>query len=214
MNRSIADLRQDYTLYGLVEENCSANPFDQFELWLSQALNAQILEPNAMTLATVNAKGHPSARIVLLKGFDYNGFVFHTNYNSAKGQDIANHPWVSLVFWWGDLERQVRVEGKIEKASPDDSNGYFASRPIASQIGAWASNQSQVVSSREQLEKQFAYFQEKFKNEPITRPPHWGGYRVIPSLFEFWQGRRSRLHDRLVYSLTPENEWLRERLSP
>ena len=211
---NLSDLRLDYTLAGLTQADAHSNPFAQFSLWFSQAIEAKILEPNAMTVATVNADGHPSARIVLLKGFDERGLVFYTNYNSAKGQNITAHPWAALVFWWGELERQVRVEGRVEPISPEDSDTYFTSRPLTSQIGAWASEQSQVVSSRDQLEQQYKEYEQKFANETISRPPYWGGLRVVPHLFEFWQGRPSRLHDRLVYRLTEGSQWVIERLSP
>ncbi len=214
MNLSIANLRQDYTLAGLTEADADLDPFKQFSLWFSQAVKAQLLEPNAMTLATLNPDGHPAARIVLLKGFDERGFIFYTNYNSAKGQDLTTHPWAALVFLWKELERQVRLEGKVEPISPQESDAYFSTRPLNSQIGAWASAQSQVVSSREQLEYKFSEYEQKFTSERITRPPHWGGFRVVPHLFEFWQGRSSRLHDRLSYRLKGQNQWIRERLSP
>jgi len=214
MNQSIADLRQDYTLAGLTEAEAANNPFEQFSLWFSQALNSDLLEPNAMTLATLNADGHPTARIVLLKGFDERGFVFYTNYNSAKGQNIAFSPWVALVFWWGELQRQVRIEGQVEFASPEESDAYFPTRPVNSQIGSWASQQSQVIASRQWLELKYSEYEQKFANETIPRPPYWGGYRVIPHLIEFWQGRPSRLHDRLSYRLIEGQKWVRERLSP
>ncbi len=213
MNLPLADLRQDYKLAGLTEAQSLSDPFQQFSLWFEQALNAQLLEPNAMTLATIDSNGSPNARIVLLKGFSENGLIFHTNYDSAKGQNIAAHPQVALVFWWAELERQVRIEGTAEKVSAEDSDCYFNSRPLNSQIGSWASTQSQVVSSREELESRFAHYQEKFNNQPIPRPENWGGFRVIPYIFEFWQGRPSRLHDRLRYRLSNQ-QWLKERLCP
>jgi pyridoxamine 5'-phosphate oxidase len=213
MNLPLADLRQDYKLAGLTEAQSLSDPFQQFSLWFEQALNAELLEPNAMTLATIDSNGSPNARIVLLKGFSENGLIFHTNYDSAKGQNIAANPQVALVFWWGELERQVRIEGTAEKVSAEDSDSYFSSRPLNSQIGSWASTQSQVVSSREELESRFAHYQEKFNNQPIPRPENWGGYRVVPYVFEFWQGRPSRLHDRLRYRLSNQ-QWIRERLCP
>jgi pyridoxamine 5'-phosphate oxidase len=213
MNLPLADLRQDYKLAGLTEAQSLSDPFQQFSLWFEQALNAELLEPNAMTLATIDSNGNPNARIVLLKGFSENGLIFHTNYDSAKGQNIAAHPQVALVFWWGELERQVRIEGTAEKVSAEDSDSYFSSRPLNSQIGSWASTQSQVVSSREELESRFANYQEKFNNQPIPRPENWGGFRVIPYVFEFWQGRPSRLHDRLRYRLSNQ-QWIIERLCP
>ncbi len=213
MNLSIADLRKDYTLSGLTEAETSSDPFQQFALWFSQALGAQVLEPNAMTLATIDINGHPRARIVLLKGFDEHGLIFHTNYDSAKGKNIAVHPQVALVFWWGELERQVRIEGNAEKISTQESEIYFSSRPLDSQIGAWASAQSEVVSSRDELESRFVEYKKSFSDKPIPRPANWGGYRIVPHFFEFWQGRSSRLHDRLCYRLSNE-QWIRERLCP
>lgn len=214
MNFSIADLRENYTRSGLSEADAALNPLKQFRLWFEQAIEAQLPEPNAMTLATVTSEGHPSARIVLLKNFDERGFTFFTNYDGSKGQQLSHHPWAALVFWWAQLERQVRIEGKVEKVSAQESDEYFASRPVKSQLGAWASHQSQVIDSRDVLEKQFAELQEKYRNRPIPRPPHWGGFRVIPHLIEFWQGRPSRLHDRLCYRLQRDGNWHRERLSP
>jgi pyridoxamine 5'-phosphate oxidase len=214
MDFSIADLRENYTLAGLNEADADANPLNQFQLWFEQAVSAQLPEPNAMTLATLTPEGHPCGRIVLLKNFDERGFTFFTNYNSAKGKQLSHHPWGALVFWWAQLERQVRIEGKVEKISASESDEYFASRPLQSQLGAWASQQSQVVDSREVLEKQFAQLQEEYRDRSIPRPPHWGGFRVIPHLIEFWQGRPSRLHDRLCYRRQEDSSWLRERLSP
>lgn len=214
MNFSIADLRKNYTLAGLSEADADANPFQQFQLWFEQAVSAQLPEPNAMTLATLTPEGHPCGRIVLLKNFDEQGFTFFTNYDSAKGQQLSYHPWAALVFWWAQLERQVRIEGKVEKVSAQESDAYFATRPLKSQLGAWVSEQSQVIASREVLEERFAQLQEKYRDRPIPRPPYWGGFRVIPHRIEFWQGRPSRLHDRLCYRLQSDGSWHRERLSP
>jgi len=214
MNISVADLRKDYTLQGLQEKNADSNPFRQFQLWFDQALAAQIPEPNAMTLATATSDGKPSARMVLLKNFDERGFIFFTNYSSHKGQELAANPQAALVFWWAELERQVRIEGRVEKASDAESNEYFQSRPLNSRLGAWASDQSQVVASREVLEQRLQALQQKYEHEEVPRPPHWGGYRLIPHLIEFWQGRPSRLHDRLNYRRQEDSSWQRERLSP
>jgi pyridoxamine 5'-phosphate oxidase len=214
MNISIADLRQNYSLGGLHEDEADANPFRQFQVWFQQALEAGIIEPNAMTLATVNREGKPSARMVLMKDFDERGFVFFTNYESAKGRQLDENPWAALVFWWAELERQVRIEGAVEKVSPEESDKYFPLRPLNSQLGAWASQQSEVIPNREILEQRLAEFQKKYANQPIPRPPHWGGFRVIPVAIEFWQGRPSRLHDRLLYLLNEEGNWIRKRLSP
>jgi pyridoxamine 5'-phosphate oxidase len=214
MNLSIADLRQNYTRDGLTEANADRNPFKQFNLWFEQAIAAQLLEPNAMTLATVTPEGNPSARIVLLKHYDERGFVFFTNYKSTKGQHLEVHPRGALVFWWDVLERQVRLEGEVEKVPPEDSDKYFVSRPLNSQLGSWASLQSQVVESREVLEQRIAEFQEKYAEQTIPRPSYWGGFRLFPDLIEFWQGRPSRLHDRLRYRRLQDDSWLRERLCP
>lgn len=214
MDKAIADLRQDYTLEDLSETEVNSNPFVQFKEWFSQALSAKILEPNAMTLATTTKDGKPSARMVLLKDFDERGFVFFTNYNSQKGQELAENPQAALVFWWAELERQVRIYGRVEKISETESDKYFYSRPSNSRLGAWASNQSQVIESREILEQQLEELKEKYQNQDMPRPSHWGGIRVIPTEIEFWQGRSSRLHDRLLYTRIEDNSWKIERLSP
>ncbi|NEO25472.1 MAG: pyridoxamine 5'-phosphate oxidase [Kamptonema sp. SIO4C4] len=214
MNISVADLRQNYTKAGLREQEAHRNPLHQFKTWFEQALNAELPEPNAMTLATATPDGKPSARMVLLKDFDEQGFTFYTNYNSVKGQQLTANPWASLVFWWAELERQVRIEGRVEKLSPQESDAYFQSRPVGSQLGAWASEQSRVIPSPEFLEEQLTQYQKKYENKTIPRPPHWGGFRVIPVMIEFWQGRPNRLHDRLCYRLDQQGSWQRERLSP
>ncbi len=211
---NIADLRRNYTRTGLTETDADLNPFKQFQTWFDQALSAELPEPNAMTLATAIASGKPSARIVLLKGFDEEGFIFYTNYSSRKGQQLADNPWASLVFWWAELERQVRIDGRVEKVSPEESEKYFHSRPVGSQLGAWASPQSKVIASREELEKNMAELEKQYTNQTIPKPPHWGGYRLIPHELEFWQGRPNRLHDRLRYRQQTDGTWLRERLAP
>ena len=214
MNLSVADLRQNYTRSGLTEAEIDPNPFSQFYLWFHQAIEAQLPEPNAMTIATVAGNGQPSARIVLLKNFDERGFVFFTNYNSLKGKQLAANPQAALVFWWAELERQVRIEGKVVKISDSESNEYFHSRPQGSQLGAWVSNQSQVIESRAVLDCKLEDLEAQYQQQEITRPPHWGGFRVIPRTIEFWQGRPNRLHDRLCYYLRKENTWEIKRLAP
>jgi len=214
MNSSIADLRKDYALQALTEAEAHPNPFQQFQLWFDQAIAAQLHEPNAMTLATATKTGMPSARIVLLKGFDSRGFVLYTNYNSRKGQELAENPQAVLVFWWAELERQVRIEGRVEKVSESEADDYFQSRPRGSRLGAWTSNQSQVISDREVLEQRLQALTAQYQDQEIPRPPHWGGYRVVPSAIEFWQGRPSRLHDRLRYCQGEDGQWLIERLAP
>ncbi len=214
MDTSVADLRQEYTFQGLSETDVHPNPFEQFKTWFDQAVAAQLPEPNAMTIATVTADGKPSARIVLLKDYDERGFVFYTNYKSHKGQQLVENPWGAIAFWWAELERQVRIEGRVEKVSPAESDAYFHSRPKGSQLGAWASNQSQVIESREVLEQQLQKLKEEYDNKQVPRPPHWGGFRVIPSEIEFWQGRPNRLHDRLLYRRGEDGSWKIQRLSP
>lgn len=214
MNLSVADLRQNYTRSGLMEAEIDPNPFSQFNLWFHQAIEAQLPEPNAMTIATVAGNGQPSARIVLLKNFDERGFVFFTNYNSLKGKQLAANPQAALVFWWAELERQVRIEGEVIKISDSESNEYFHSRPQGSQLGAWVSNQSQIIESRAVLDRKLADLEAQYQQQEITRPPHWGGFRVIPRTIEFWQGRPNRLHDRLCYYFRKENTWEIKRLAP
>ena len=214
IDKSIADLRKDYTLENLNEEEVDKNPFIQFKVWFNQSVAAQLPEPNAMTLATCTPDGKPSARMVLLKDIDERGFVLFTNYKSQKGQEISVNPHAALVFWWAELERQVRIVGTVEKISSAQSDSYFEVRPPFSRLGAWASNQSAVISSRDVLEAQLIEFQRQYENQEVPRPPHWGGFRVIPQEIEFWQGRSSRLHDRLRYTLVDNGNWKIERLSP
>ena len=210
---SIADIRQDYKLKKLLEEDVSPDPFTQFNTWWEEVINAQILEPNAMTLCTASADGIPSARIVLLKGIADGGFLFFTNYNSYKSKDLSENPRACLVFFWKELERQVRITGVVEKTGAEKSDEYFNSRPQASRIGAWASPQSQVIESRDWLEKNNQEFTERFESNPLVRPSYWGGFILKPVTLEFWQGRRNRLHDRLQYQLT-EGNWRIDRLAP
>ncbi len=211
---NIADIRKDYKLQSLSEKDVNRNPFRQFDLWWREAVDSQIDEVNAMTLATANTAGIPSARIVLLKGYDDNGFIFFTNYNSHKSAEIKENPNACLVFFWKELERQVRITGGIEQISEKESDEYFYSRPLISRIGAWASDQSTVIDSRESLEEKFKTLEQTYSNKEIPRPPHWGGYRVIPSQIEFWQGRSGRLHDRIEYTLEESDSWTFKRLSP
>jgi len=210
---SIADLRKDYTQATLDEADALANPFDFFKLWFDQALNADLPEPNAMTLATVNAQGKPSARIVLIKGLDDRGITFFTNYQSRKGQELAQNPHAAILFHWTELERQVRIEGRVEMCSPEESDAYYLSRPAGSRLGAWASPQSKVIESRDVLENLVQKAHAEQDGDPKTRPPFWGGYRLVPDFFEFWQGRQSRLHDRIKYTKV-DGVWQIHRLAP
>lgn len=210
---SIADLRQDYTKETLNESDVDPNPFVQFQRWFDQAVNAELPEPNAMTLATASKDGIPAARIVLLKAVDDRGFTFFTNYNSAKGKELEANPQAALVFLWTELERQVRIVGTVEKITSEESDGYFFSRPHNSRLGAWASNQSEVIPNRDVLEQNLAALKTEYENREVPRPQHWGGFRVIPREIEFWQGRSSRLHDRLRYRFQ-NGTWVIDRLSP
>jgi len=209
---SIADIRQTYQKFELLESAAAADPYAQFEQWFQQALHSEVREPTAMTLATADAAGRPSARIVLLKGFDAQGFVFYTNYQSRKGQELAVNPHAGLLFFWPELERQVRIEGGVEPVAAAESDAYYASRPLGSRIGAWASPQSQPIS-HDALAQRVQDLAGELGDEP-PRPPHWGGYRLRAEHIEFWQGRPSRLHDRLVYALNAEGGWDLARLAP
>ena len=210
---SIADLRKSYERAELNEDASSAAPGQQFSKWLEEAIAAQLPEPNAMTLATVGSDSRPSTRVVLIKGLDERGIVWFTNYDSRKGKELAGNPHAALQFHWVELERVVRVEGRVEKISDEESDAYFHSRPLDSRIGAWASPQSEVISSRGLLVANAAKFGAQFLLQP-PRPPHWGGYRLLADRWEFWQGRRSRLHDRLRYTQQAGGDWLRARLAP
>jgi pyridoxamine 5'-phosphate oxidase len=225
MNNAIADIRKDYKLASLEEVDVAANPFDQFTRWWNEAVASQIDEVNAMTLATVNATGVPAARIVLLKGYNPDGFIFFTNYESDKGKNLAQNPHAALVFFWKELERQIRIEGTVEKVSAEESDRYFNSRPASSRIGAWASPQSAVIENRTVIEQNVERYSSIFANDSIERPDHWGGYIVKPRSIEFWQGRSSRLHDRIRYTIEAsaynaatdtrsDANWKIERLAP
>lgn len=214
IRKQVADMRTDYSLHRLDETQAHADPIRQFEAWFEAAVAGKVQEPNAMTLATVEG-GQPSARIVLLKGFDESGFVFFTNYESRKGAQLAENPQAALVFFWPELEQQVRIEGAITKIAPAESDAYFQSRDKGSRIGAWASPQSQVIPNREALESRVKTMQEKYgAADFVPRPAHWGGYRLAPTMIEFWQGRNSRLHDRLLYQLQEDGTWTTDRLAP
>lgn len=212
LSSSIADLRKSYERAEFSESASDADPLQQFDQWLQEAVRAQVPEPNAMTVATVSGDMRPSTRIVLIKGYDERGIVWYTNYESRKGQQLAGNPFAALQFHWVELERVVRIEGHVEKVSAQESDAYFASRPLDSRIGAWSSPQSQVISGRSVLVANAAKYGAQFLLNP-PRPPHWGGFRLVPDRWEFWQGRKSRLHDRLSYRLDGQS-WIRERLAP
>ncbi|WP_192351418.1 pyridoxamine 5'-phosphate oxidase [Algoriphagus sp. Y33] len=208
----ISAIRKDYSIKSLDISDVNINPIVQFESWFKEAINAEVLEVNAMTVATLGLDGTPNARILLLKGVD-TGFVFFTNYQSQKGKELAKHNSASLTFFWPELERQVRVRGKVEKVTVEESDAYFFSRPLGSQIGAWVSPQSETIGSREEINTNKVDVEKQFEGKAISRPPHWGGYRLLPSTIEFWQGRPSRLHDRIKYEFQ-DGKWIITRLAP
>ena len=212
-NIHIANLRKDYRLRSLTENDIESNPISQFSKWWDEAIEAEVDEANAMTLATVTKEGKPNARIVLLKGFNEEGFVFYTNYRSRKAVELDLNPFACIVFFWRELERQVRIEGMVKMVSPEASDEYFLQRPVASRIGAWSSPQSEVIQNRDILLNNVRKYEEQFQDGNIPRPPHWGGYLIIPDIVEFWQGRSNRLHDRIRYSAISD-KWDIERLAP
>ncbi|MCO6055629.1 pyridoxamine 5'-phosphate oxidase [Pseudomonas sp. MOB-449] len=215
MTQTLADMRRDYTRDGLSEDQAPAEPFSLFQHWFGDAVKTEQLpvEPNAMTLATVDAQGRPHCRVLLLKGLDERGFTFFSNYDSAKGEQLAANPFAAMTFFWPALERQVRIEGQVERVTPGESDAYYQVRPLGSRLGAWASPQSQVIRDRAELESLLAQTEQRFLDQAPACPPHWGGYRLLPERIEFWQGRPSRLHDRLNYRLQ-SGAWVRERLAP
>ncbi|NQW77741.1 MAG: pyridoxamine 5'-phosphate oxidase [Chitinophagaceae bacterium] len=213
MQNDIASIRRDYQMASLDEAASSANPMDQFTNWWEEATTSNIDEVNAFVLSTIDANRAPASRVVLLKGYTLDGFIFYTNYDSNKGKEIAANPIVAMNFFWKELERQVRITGTIKKISAEESAEYFHSRPLGSQVGAWASPQSQVIPNRDFLEKNFTEQTEKYKEGNVPLPPNWGGYMVYPTQVEFWQGRSSRLHDRIRYSFE-NNQWTKQRLAP
>lgn len=214
MSKPITDLRQDYQKFELLESNINADPIEQFKIWFDEVQHSGVLEPNAMTVSTISKDGQPHARIVLLKEVESGSFVFYTNYNSTKGKELTEKPFAALTFWWDKMQRQINISGSVEKVSREQSNTYFQSRPLGSKIGAWVSNQSEVIPNRDFLEKKLADKTEQFSSGNVPLPDFWGGFRVIPTTIEFWQGRTNRLHDRLRYTKIENGLWKIERLSP
>lgn len=212
--KDIANLRREYSGVGLNESEMDPDPLKQFEIWMNDALEAEVPDPHAMVLSTVSSDGRPSARVVLLRGVEAGSLAFYTNYGSRKAEDIRGNPNVAVVFFWHELDRQVRAEGQVSKTSNEESNNYFASRPRPSQLAAWASNQSNVLSGRDELEQKFREMESRYMTNPVPRPDGWGGYRIRLRAMEFWQGRPNRLHDRILYSLGQEGNWTKSRLAP
>ncbi len=212
-NKDLAKIRREYSREELSKDHVAADPIVQFGLWMDEAIAAELTEPTAMCLSTADAEGRPSSRMVLLKGFDHDGFVFFTNYNSQKGRHLADNPYAAINFFWQELERQVRISGHADKVSAEESDAYFKTRPFTSRVGAWASDQSEEIDSKMVLAARAAKLLVKYAGGNVPRPPHWGGYRVVPDQIEFWQGRPSRLHDRILYELV-DGEWKISRLSP
>ena len=214
MDKPVSGRRREHALRGFSESDADPDPIQQFDKWYDEAVKAGLFDPSVMALATAGADGQPAVRLVLLKGFGARGFVFYTNYESRKGRELAANPRVAVSFCWGDLDRQVRIEGAVEQLGPAESDAYFQSRPRESQLGAWASQQSAVIPDRETLEERYRSAAARFANASVPRPPNWGGYRILPAMIEFWQGRVRRLHDRLRYTRRADGTWLLERLSP
>jgi pyridoxamine 5'-phosphate oxidase len=214
MGKPISEIRRQHAERGFTESRASADPFRQFDAWFDEVFKANLPDPNAMMLATADSDGRPSVRVVLLKGFNHDGFVFYTNYESRKGRELTENRHVAACFWWSQLDRQVRIEGTVEKLSDDESDAYFAIRPREGQLASWTSQQSQTLENRAELIRRFREVNARYKDKPVPRPPHWGGFRIRPTTIEFWQGRNQRLHDRLRYRRDGDGSWVIERLAP